>query len=296
LYLFGWALDNSFNLSSVAMHYDGSTWGALQPVFPTGGIHVAAGWGFAPGEYYAVGDSGMLAELSGSTWTICSSASFCMPTNATDALGAIYGFSAVDIWSAGASSMLHFDGSSWSSKASGLPASHAASGLWGTSSTDLWFTGGYHYNGTSWSQSASINGARSFWGTASNDIWAVGSAINHWNGSSWSPAYSVDGGTLSGTLYSISGSATDDVWAVGFDASGNSIVAHWDGTQWTNHSVGAVNTNSVWVASKNQAWMTANGPVYSWNGSQWAQVTLPALPAGTQALNWVSVYGSANGR
>jgi hypothetical protein len=79
----------------------------------------------------------------------------------------------------GGGTILHFNGTTWSSVSSGT--TQDLIGVWGTFASDVWAVGTtngtiLHYNGTSWSSIAS--GTTQFlagvWGTSSSDVWAVG--------------------------------------------------------------------------------------------------------------------------
>ncbi len=74
-----------------------------------------------------------------------------------------------------------------------------------------------------------------------------------------------------GGLNAVDGSAPDDVWAVG-----ESVLAHWDGSAWTE-------TRGMWLPEfravrglgRNLAWALGAHSLWRWDGTQWAPVGLP---------------------
>jgi hypothetical protein len=77
-----------------------------------------------------------------------------------------------------------------------------------------------HWDGSVWTSvsSGTTNNLWGIWGSGASDVWAVGNSdvafvgtILHWDGSAWT---SVSSGTTS-HLYGVWGSGPSDVWAVG---------------------------------------------------------------------------------
>ncbi|UCG85716.1 MAG: glucosyltransferase-I, partial [Gemmatimonadota bacterium] len=68
--------------------------------------------------------------------------------------------------------ILHYDGSEWSGMTSGTQS--VLTGVWGTSSTDIYAVGGdgviLHYDGTAWSDVWSGPGVSGVWGTSPTDV------------------------------------------------------------------------------------------------------------------------------
>ena len=117
-----------------------------------------------------------------------------------------------------ASTISHYNGSSWSPVAT-ENASSTLYAIWGTSATDIFAVGQsgtiLRFNGSAWSHMASgtTNTLRAVWGTSTNNVFAVGDSgtILSYNGSSWQPLAS---GTTA-ALKSIWGSSSSDLYAVG---------------------------------------------------------------------------------
>jgi hypothetical protein len=83
------------------------------------------------------------------------------------------------VWVVGLSgTILHYNGATWSSVASGTMELLEAVG--GTSASDVWAVGLFgtilHYNGTTWSSvsSGTTWDLGSIWGSSASDVWAVG--------------------------------------------------------------------------------------------------------------------------
>ncbi len=154
--------------------------------------------------------------------------------------------------------VLHYDGDSWSTMSSGTTAT--LSGVWGSSSSDVFAVGSYvgnygpimHYDGTTWRKMSSGGEVwlMDVWGSSSSDVFAVGSGgtIMHCDGSSWSK---MSSGTKE-TLRGVWGSSASDVFAVG---SGGTIL-HYDGSSWSKMSSGGeVWLEDVWGSSESDVFI-----------------------------------------
>ncbi len=220
--------------------------------------------------------------------TNCSKVTTPPETYAT--LTSVWGSGPDDVWAVGTGpqgspptaspTVLHWDGSVWSSVESGT--THALWGIWGSSADDVWAVGDFgtvvRWNGSAWSASSDgLNDSlNSVWGSSSSDVWAVGAngAIEHWDGATWSAATGVS----SKYLYHLWGSGPGDVWAVG---DGGTIV-HWDGTAW---SASASATDSalwgVWGSGPGDVYAVGNtatgeATILHWDGAAWTTVSTPA--------------------
>jgi hypothetical protein len=212
------------------------------------------------------------------------------PPKANSALVSVWGSGPDDVWAVGpvlagspatvSATMLHWDGSIWSSAASGT--THPLWGVWGSGADDVWAVGDFgtvdHWNGTAWSASSAglIDSLDAVWGSGADDVWAAGAngAIVHWDGTTWSVPTSVS----PQTLYRLWGSGPTDVWAVG-DAG---TILHWDGTAW---SASASGTSSalwgVWGSGSSDVYAVGNtaigdATILHWDGAAWSTVSTPA--------------------
>jgi len=197
---------------------------------------------------------------------------------------------------------------------------------------DVWAVGYYvnaggvpralieHFDGSSWSLSASVNSGSStnaLYGVlaiAANNVWAVGYHLNnsgipyalleHFDGSAWSIVPSPNAGSAANQLYSVSADAANDIWAVGSITSTSNIqqtlIEHFDGTTWsivpspnagssTNllYGVSADATNDAWAVGY---FVPGSGSTQTliehWNGTSWSIVPSPNP---SPALNYL--YG-----
>jgi len=193
-------------------------------------------------------------------------------------LNDIWGSSSSDVFMVGDSgTILHYDGSIWSSMNSGTTG--YLSGVWGTSSSDVFAVGGggtiIHYDGTSWSQmnSGTSHGLNDVWGVSSSDVFVVGtgstaytsSTILHYDGSEWSIVW---GGA--NQLEAVSGTSAINVFAVG---RGGTIL-HYDGSDWSAmpspsmdslHDVCAISSSEVWAVGD-------SGTILHYDGSTWSSM------------------------
>jgi hypothetical protein len=232
-----------------------------------------------------------LGAVSASCWpasTDCSTVATLLETS--PALVSVWGSGPDDVWAVGtviqgspataSPTMLHWDGSLWSSVESGT--THPLWSVWGSSADDVWAVGDFgtivHWNGSAWSASSDgLSGSlNSVWGSSADDVWAVDTngAIVHWDGAAWS----VSTGVSSKALYHLWGSAPDDVWAVG-DAG---TIVHWDGTAWSPSASGTASALwGVWGSSSSDVYVVGNTPtggatILHWNGAAWSTVSTPA--------------------
>ena len=97
------------------------------------------------------------------------------------ALLAVWGSSGSDVFAAGSNTtLLHFNGTSWSVVFSGGTPPIDLTGIWGTSGSDVFLVGEFgvivHYDGTTWTQLASptANNLFGVWGSGGTQVIVVG--------------------------------------------------------------------------------------------------------------------------
>ncbi len=166
-------------------------------------------------------------------------------------LNAVKAISSNDVWAAGYQTLLHWNGSAWSSVPFPQPnADVFLRGLAATSSSDVWAVGyqqwaygegyldapiSYHWDGTSWSLIPNAGTTYEYFfavtAIASNDVWAVGDngQEQHWDGEAWSSVSAPYPG-LGGRFFGVAAASSEDVWAVGFYTQ-NSTYQH---LTWTD--------------------------------------------------------------
>jgi hypothetical protein len=166
--------------------------------------------------------------------------------NLDAALMSVDGTSATDVWAVGADTrdgngamVLHFDGTSWRRKATGVNADlwwvHAFSAdallMGGTQGTIL------RYDGQQFTRMDTPGTGQVFgvWGASENDVWAVGGEpdaepgfVWRYDGSAWSDVSDMLPASVKGTpLFKVWGRTENDVWIVGLDG----VAVHWNGTE-----------------------------------------------------------------
>src|SRR5581483_11548447 len=176
-----------------------------------------------------------------------------------------------------------------------------------------------HWDGTSWSLTATPNrnwGYNELNGVAASsadDVWAVGydnagnygterTLVEHWDGAAWSVVASPNIGTNASILYDAASVAADDVWAVGVGnsasaGSGKPLIARWNGTRWKLVRNPATGQGGSWLAglavlSATNVWAVGGAGdstlVEHWNGTSWKIVPSPDGPSGPSALRSVA--------
>jgi hypothetical protein len=74
-----------------------------------------------------------------------------------------------------------------------------------------------------------------------------------------------------GAMTAIHGTSPEDVWAVG-----EAVIAHWDGTAWTELRDPRLPVfRAVQAVSRDQAWALSSHELWRWNGTRWAPMALP---------------------
>jgi len=221
-----------------------------------------------------------------------------------DQLNGVSALSADDAWAAGYSStlggtswaalMLHWDGTQWTQvtvpSPGQLPELNAVDAL---SPTDVWAVGEYN--------------------TGSPAV--TKTLLLHWNGTTWTQTASPIANLHNGNLTGVSGASPTDVWAVGQYSSGKggffkTLVLHWNGTTWTHvpspnpggktsdksinslSGVTAVSSGDAWAVGtyghyKGQGAVEA-ALILRWNGTMWVKVPAPPVSASASGLSGVA--------
>jgi hypothetical protein len=164
--------------------------------------------------------------------------------------------------------------------------------VWGTSTSDVWVTGGrseltgaptvLHLDGSTWSHLDSGQTGIDLWwvfGFAGGDVFLTGSGgtiLRYRDG-----AFEKMTTPRSGIVFGLWGASATDLWAVGSGDDGHGIVWRYDGTRWQDASVSGgelpnlvlkvhgQRTDDVWISC-------AGGAALHWDGS-----SLTRMPTGT---------------
>ena len=244
------------------LRYDGTTWSKMDSGTTALLFDV---WGTSPSDVFAVGDT--ILHYDGSTWSRMEIATVAIERVK---LSGVWGTSSSDVFAVGSirnddwsleGAVLHYDGTTWSRmEIATVVLDHLSrlSGVWGTSSSDVFAIGKgisrysitrtiLHYDGTTWStmDSGVTSLLSDVWGTSASDVFAVGDegTILHYDGSTWTV---MDSGTTA-ELFDVWGSSSHDVFAVG----GRNTILHYDGSKWSTMSSGTTNLTlyGVWGSS-----------------------------------------------
>jgi len=232
------------------------------------------------------------AAAAGSGWTIVSS------PNATTSnyLYSVAQASASDLWSVGyaynqttrfdSTLTEHWNGRSWAIVPSPSPGTQRKCGS--------------GYSGSVLTGVTAIAGS---------DVWATGwicspyegypaqTLTEHWNGSQWTVASSPNESEADySVLQAVAAVATNDVWAVGNYQEGggqyqwNTLIEHWDGTQWSIvespnvagadenylNAVTAASSSDVWAVGYSNINAEIDVPLIEhYDGNAWSIVSSP---------------------
>lgn len=189
----------------------------------------------------------------------------------------VFGLAWDDVYSAGQSgymsgSLLHYDGSAWSTL---FTTSDELFASWGTSAANLWVVGDgtlRHWDGavltdvpTGLDTCFQCDRLTGLWGSGDGALYAVG-----WNGHilAWD-GVTVHPLLISGQpdLVAVHGSAWNDVWAVGEHGT----VLHFDGTSWSQVAVPTtVQLLGVFAYGPDDVYVSGDlGLLMHWDGVAW---------------------------
>jgi len=144
-----------------------------------------------------------------------------------------------------------------------------------------------HWDGTSWSTVAAPPGARrgfleSVSAASADDVWAVGlsdggggtslgNMVLHWDGRAWSSVRSPYRGDV--WLLTVAAIGPDDVWA-----GGGNLLQHWDGRMWRKVPHDFSTYSQLSVPSASDVWLaTGRRGVVHWDGRRWRPLTFQQM-------------------
>ena len=161
-------------------------------------------------------------------------------------------------------------------------------GLWGSSSRDLWAVGAgvAHFDGKRWRALKVPKRARrdvpetaygAVWGSGANDVWVASDLgeLLHFDGQHWRR----DRSDSPHALRALWGAAPNDVWAGGDYGA----LIHFDGAAWRKQEVPAGTINVIWGSGPRDIWAAGGAHwLIHYNGESWSRVDAPV--AGCTAL------------
>ncbi len=163
-------------------------------------------WCSQQGRIFVAGENGLLrySDDNGTTWL-----SMTAPSG-TPTLQSVWGISSSDVYAAGGASgsstkpptIIHYDGTNWSTVYSSTYGQPRLQGIWGSSATDIYVVGEaglllHSANGTAWdtvTHGLTAQTMRGIWGAGDSDIYVAvdGNAVTnyyasilHYDGSVW---------------------------------------------------------------------------------------------------------------
>ena len=229
---------------------------------------LAGVWGSSPPEVFVVADDGAVLRFDGSAWSAIRAADGL-------ALSAVWGSAANTVYAVGNGKILRYDGANWAEAWSGSAALKAIWGsaadnvfAVGTGGTIL------HFDGSAWStmSSGTTTVLASVWGAAPNDVFAtgVGGTILHYDGANWTP---MESGVVS-DLFAVGGLAADDVVAAGRSVEDPNVL-YYDGNAWNPHPDRLSDVTALWGVEGGSMYATVQRSVlvrvpgyssaYDWN-------------------------------
>jgi hypothetical protein len=226
------------------MHWDGTAWTHV-PAMETNAT--LALWGDAANDVWAVGVAGTASRWDGTAWTA-------HKTPTTGDLFDVWGSAASDVYAVSfafsttgdSSSILHWDGSTWTPIDGVLAMNETASQVWG---------GG------------------------ANDVWVLGDAsLHHFDGASWTnvaPELIVDDAGYSQPTAPLSGCSIGSGQSLLVGTSGG--LFRGTGVEFTELDTGSrISVSGIWGYSSVRLWVAFDdGSLMQWDGNKLAQAPYP---------------------
>ncbi|HXU64992.1 MAG TPA: hypothetical protein VN962_25010 [Polyangia bacterium] len=279
-----WAFGGSVNSGvavAVALHWDGSSWTAVDQ---GSGLAFAnrtfeSAWAAAADDVWMSGLNLAATELwhwDGLTWTE-------VGTALGGSFGALSGTAANDIWSVGkeagyvGGALRHFDGTAWSTVFLGdrqptLVAASRKDDVWAFATAQSYHLHHACNDGAPapvFSRAAAPTPFVTMVALSSTDLWGFGvdGDLEHWDGSGWTDVASPFPATAP-QVRSMAGGPPDVLWLAG------QVVMRRDGSSWTDVTPpnGAGYDHLVWGHRPDDIWVRqSTGLMFHWDGSAWLQ-------------------------
>ena len=244
-------------------------------------------WAFSPTNVWVLDGTATIHVFDGKTWSE-------LATPSTDGLSCVYALSETDAFLCTDSTVLHYDGTTFTASDVKTPTGLSAlTSLWASSDSDLWVVGMdaivARYDGTSWTRTiAGEPNKSSIWGSSPTDVYALSVFdLVHYDGTSWTPV-NLESGGGDGQVW---GTSATDVWAM----VGTSQVSHFDGTMWKTTDLDITGElGTVWGPAPNDLWAAGTaGAIAHWDGSSWSEVRSQQIGA-PYLQELLSIHGSSS--
>ena len=200
----------------------------------------------SPTSAFVVGWNLFLARFNGVTWTIDQPPA---GTPTIRILTGVWSDGPSNAWAVGnASTILHFDGTSWGVVGDvnrPIAGADNYNAVWGSGGS-VWIVGNNsivrcrNVSSCTPDPVTGIDTLYGIWGSSTTNAWAVGARgkILHFDGTQWTSVTSP----TTHRMVRVWGSGPSDVYAVG-----DSVMSHFDGTSWTSAKISDItgNTNAT---------------------------------------------------
>ena len=269
---------------------DGAGPAATQGVDQVG---IFALWGTSSSDVYGVGYHGVFSHFDGTSWSALPS----IVSSSTENFYELWGAGPSEIYTGYSDYVRIFDGTSWSSHLLGLDEEVLS--IEGVGSNDVYaltefhYSGGgdelveydiyrvHHYDGTNWSLALELSNDGYGWSVDALGVLDSGEVFFVRRGGPWDMVQLVELGGASAVLNldslpmaannisRITGTSSNDIHMMGQ----NNIIAHYDGSAWTEHlaeSESRVTDISSSGISNDRVAVTHDGTYLFWDGSTWA--------------------------
>ena len=235
-------------------------------------LGLAAVWGTAADDVFAVGQRGAALHFDGFAWQSIESGT-------QQDLYGVWGNPEGDIRVVGSGGTLIKLGGGQEA----ADVTQPLRAIWGAAGNDIWAVGGggvvLHYDGSAWSRGGPDIAAQLYavWGKGAQDVWVAGErgAVAHWDGSLWTVASSVP--TME-HLHAIAGTTADGTVIVG----DRGVLLRLDQGAWTLGKSGTTRSlfglwggDKLWAAG--EAGVVLSGSASGLDGTSVAQTTLYSI-------------------
>jgi pimeloyl-ACP methyl ester carboxylesterase len=294
--------------NGIILRYDGNHWSIMDSVIR---YDLNSVWGSSYNNVWAVGEQGAILHYDGTSWGVYTWYGMYTEflsvwgTSASDVF-----FVGCNYWS-GANFVLHYDGKNLKVFLSHKRTLYSIWGRSGSDVFVVGARGTIlHYDGSTWTSMDSNSGdyctLLSIWGSSGGNIFATGyydstdinkSLILHFDGSTWSP---MNGGYKDVYLYEIWGNSGSDVFAVGIDENTyHGIILHYDGQNWIfmNSSIKYKGLRGIWGNSNNDVFAVGYNGILHYGQKQtnlplWITSIIPNHGIQGQILTEVQINGT----
>ena len=307
--VWGTSADNVYaaGFNGRIIRYNGSSWSVqTSDVF---GSSLQSVWGTGADDIYAVGREGTITQFDGTSWnlTVQGRGSRLKTMWGTSAnhlhivgqdgvafqydgmafeIGSVpntdyhdsFGFAADNIYAVGATGIIHYNGTNWSSEYSSGPLY----GIWGSGPdyiVAVGINGAYiRYNGTSWT-SLAVNGTEfqyGIWGADQDNLFITmaGGKVAKADAVTVRTTWDENATGTTADLLAAWGTSASNVFIVGKSGT----ILHFDGSSFSTMPSGVTSQlNAVWGSGGNDVWAAGSGgTVLHYDGNSWGQADIGA--------------------